>query len=134
VQPFQTLFNLNLQLLTGLRETAKYLQIRASRTNHGLGSWAELKPSLLCRFRSEAIFSTRKPRSQWRLQGLFCLGSKRNNFGPRICPARFPRQLLRCSQYEPACQGCEFLILSPWRTNWPPQFEHSALDLFEGEA
>jgi hypothetical protein len=60
VQPFQTLFNLNLQLLTGLRETAKYLQIRASRSNHGLGSWAELKPSLLCRFRSEAIFSTRK--------------------------------------------------------------------------
>jgi hypothetical protein len=39
-QPFQTLFNPNLQQLTGLRETAKYLQIRASRSNHGLASWA----------------------------------------------------------------------------------------------
>jgi hypothetical protein len=26
--------------LNGLRETAKYLQIRARRSNHGLGSWA----------------------------------------------------------------------------------------------
>jgi hypothetical protein len=40
-QPFQTLFNLNLQHLTWLRETAKYLQIRIRRSNHGLESWAE---------------------------------------------------------------------------------------------
>jgi hypothetical protein len=31
-------FNLNLQLLTGLLGTAKYLQIRARRNDHGLGS------------------------------------------------------------------------------------------------
>jgi hypothetical protein len=40
--PFQTWVNLNLQLLTGLRETAKYLQIRGRRSimgwNHGLVS------------------------------------------------------------------------------------------------
>ena len=41
-QPFQTLFNLNLQQLTWLRETAKYLQIRVRRSNHGLESWAEI--------------------------------------------------------------------------------------------
>jgi hypothetical protein len=38
-QPFQTLFNLNLLLPTGLRETAKYLQIRDGAImgwNHGL--------------------------------------------------------------------------------------------------
>jgi hypothetical protein len=52
----------------------------------------------------------------------------------RLAPPAFPQQLLRCGQYEPACQACEFLILSPRRTNWPPQFEHSALDFFEGEA
>jgi len=40
-QPFQTLFNLNLQQLTWLRETAKYLQTRVRRSNHGLESWAE---------------------------------------------------------------------------------------------
>ena len=40
-QPFQTQFNLNQQLLTCLRETAKCLQPRASRRDHGLGSWAE---------------------------------------------------------------------------------------------
>jgi len=40
-KPFQTLFKLNLQQLTWLRETAKYLQTRVRRSNHGLESWAE---------------------------------------------------------------------------------------------
>jgi hypothetical protein len=40
-QPFQTFVNTNIQPLTGLRETAKYLQILVSQIDHGLGSWAE---------------------------------------------------------------------------------------------
>jgi hypothetical protein len=35
---FSDLVQPRLQLLTGLRETAKYLQIRASPSNHGLES------------------------------------------------------------------------------------------------
>ena len=40
-QPFQTSFNLHLQQLTGLRETAKYLQILVEQSNHGWESWVE---------------------------------------------------------------------------------------------
>jgi len=34
-QPFQSLFNLNLQPLAWLRETANYLQLRRRPSNHG---------------------------------------------------------------------------------------------------
>jgi hypothetical protein len=87
-QPFQTLFNLNLQHLTGLRETAKYLQILASRTNHGLGSWAELRPTLLRRFCSKGGASgTRKLRSLLRLQHLplFWVEKKSFSHGILLC-------------------------------------------------